>query len=344
MATLGRTTIESLARDLGLSASTVSRALNGYTDISEETRRRVLNAADEAGYKLVSERKKKNNQTNTVGLVVEMWSLDITSPFFGQFLRGATSALRRQSYDLLVASTDGAKEALKVYEYLIAEGRVEGFILTRIRSEDARIALLSERDIPFVCFGRQQEEGDFAWHDVDAAEAVKKSVHYLADLGHQHFGLLQAPSDINFARLRKDSFMSTLNELKLSVNEDHIIEAGLTASDGANAVHTLLKTSHPPTALVCDLDALAIGAISAFKDAHLVPGKDVSVIGYGNDPFSAFTEPPLTTFAQDAELAGRWVAEIFLALLKGITPKILQRLRSAEFVERQSAGPSTGQL
>ncbi|MCY4306405.1 MAG: LacI family DNA-binding transcriptional regulator [Aestuariivita sp.] len=344
MATLGRTTIESLARDLGLSASTVSRALNGYTDISEETRRRVLNTADEAGYKLLSERKKKNNRTNAVGLVVEMWSLDITSPFFGQFLRGATSALRRQSYDLLVASTDGAKEALKVYEYLIAEGRVEGFILTRIRSEDARISLLSEHDIPFVCFGRQAEEGDFAWHDVDAAEAVQKSVTYLADLGHEHFGLLQAPSEVNFARLRKESFISALNQRGLPVNNECIIEAGLTASDGAKAVGTLLKIPQPPTALICDLDALAIGAIAAFKEANLVPGQDVSIIGYGNDPFSAFTEPPLTTFSQDAELAGRWVAEIFLALLKGITPKILQRIRSAEFVERQSAGPLKGQV
>jgi len=337
MSSSRRTTIESLARDLGLSASTVSRALNGYTDISDETRRRVQESADDAGYKLISERKKRLTPTNAVGLVVEMWSLDISSPFLGQFLRGATAALRRRSYDLLVASTDGTKEALKVYNYLIAEGRVEGFILTRIRSEDPRIALLTERDVPFVCFGRDQSGGHYAWHDIDAAEAVAKSVQYLAERNHTELALLQAPAEINFVRLRQSSFREALRHHGLKAREDRIINAGLTASDGAQAARTLLQSKSPPTAIICDLDALAMGAMYAIRDAGHVPGKDVSVIGYGDDPFSAFAEPALTTFSQDSELAGRWVAEMFLAILDGTTPEILQRMRFAKFVERQSA-------
>ncbi|MCY4287709.1 MAG: LacI family DNA-binding transcriptional regulator [Aestuariivita sp.] len=339
MTSSGRATIESLARELGVSASTVSRALNGYDDISEETRLRVQEAADEAGYQLVSERKKKHTKTNAVGLVVEMWSLDISSPFFGQFLRGSTAALRREGYDLLVSSTDGAREALKVYEYLIAEGRVDGFILTRLRSTDARVTLLNERNVPFVCFGREQDGGDYAWHDVDAAAAAEQSVAHLVELGHRQLGMLQAPAEVNFVRLRQERFVAALKKHGITPDQQHIIQAGLTATDAAEATRELLKQDCPPTALVCDLDALAIGAMAAIRQTGLTPGKDISVIGYGNDPFSAFSEPPLTTFSQNAELAGRWVAEIFLATMGGTTPKILQRMRSAEFVERQSAAP-----
>lgn len=337
-----KTTIDSLARELGISASTVSRALNGYPDISVETRRRVREAADLAGYRVGDERKGKRVPTNIVGLVVEVWTLDISSPFFGQFLRGATSALRRAGFDLMVASTDGPNEALKTYEYLVAEGKIDGFILTRIRSEDPRIALLTKSDIPFVCYGRDAEGDGYAWHDVDAAQAAAESVDYLVRLGHRRIGLVQAPSAINFVRLRREAYRSAMEKHGLDADARIEVEAGLTAADGAEATRKLLALDEPPTALVCDLDALALGAMAVIRELGLTPGRDISVVGYGDDPFSEYAEPPLTTFSQDSELAGRWVAEMVLAILSGTTPAILQRERPAIFVERLSAAAPTG--
>jgi LacI family transcriptional regulator len=333
--------VESLARELGLASSTVSRALNDYSDISEGTRRRVREAADRAGYRLGVEPKPAKAATNIVGLVVEIWSLDISSPFFGQFLRGATAALRRGGVDLLVASSDGPKEALKTYEYLIASNKVDGFILTRLHTEDPRLDLLGGRDVPFVCYGRDASPDDYAWHDVDAAEAATQSVARLVEKGHSRIGLVQAWAAINFVRLREGAFRAALADHGIEADDRLIVEAGLTAEDGAAAARRILELDEPPTALICDQDALAIGAMSAIRALGLVPGVDVSVIGYGNDPFSGYTEPPLSTFSQDAELAGRWVAEMMLATLSGTTPQILQRMRPAPFVSRRSVAAPT---
>lgn len=334
-----KATVESLARELGLASSTVSRALRDYSDISEETRRRVREAADRAGYRLGAEPKPARAPVNVVGLVAEVWSLDISSPFFGQFLRGATAALRRGNVDLLLASSDGPKEALKTYDYLIASGKVDGFILTRVRTEDPRLQLLGGRDVPFVCYGRDANPDDYAWHDVDAAEAARQSVECLIDLGHRRIGLLQAWSPINFVRLREAAFRAALAGHGIEPDDRLIAEAGLTAQDGATATRRLMEQDAPPTALICDQDALAIGAMSALRAVGLVPGIDVSLIGYGDDPFSGYSEPPLSTFSQDAELAGRWVAEMMLATLSGTSPQILQRLRSAPFLNRGSVSP-----
>ena len=332
-----KTTIETLARDLGLATSTVSRALNDYSDISEETRRRVREAAELSGYRAGSERKSKKARSNTVGLVVEMWALDISSPFFGQFLRGLTAALRRGDYDLLVTSTDGPKEALKAYEYLIAENRVDAFVLTRVRSDDPRIDLLMDRSVPFVCYGQSAEGGDFAWHDVDAGGAASDAIDYLVKLGHTRIGHIQAPRAINFVRLRQDAYRAALTRNGIAVDDALQIEAGVSPAAGVRGINALLELDEPPTAVICDLDALAIGAMSGLRNSGLVPGIDISFIGYGDDPFAAYVEPPLSTFSQDAELSGRWVAEMTLATISGTTPAILQRMRPASFKERLSA-------
>jgi LacI family transcriptional regulator len=190
-----------------------------------------------------------------------------------------------------------------------------------------------------VCYGRDGKPDDYAWHDVDAAEAASRSVVQLVDIGHRRIGLIQAWSAINFVRLREQAYRAALEAHGIEQDGRLIAEAGLTAEDGARAAAKLMALDQPPTALICDQDSLAFGAMATLRGLGLVPGRDVSLIGYGGDPFSPYSEPPLTTYSQDAELAGRWTAEMMLAALAGTTPQILQRLRPALLMSRRSVAP-----
>ncbi len=336
MGSRGKVTIEALARELGLAKSTVSRALNGYPDIAEETRSRVQAAALASGYAASSlARSLKRGRVDTVGIVLPGAHLDIGSPFLVQFLRGATKVLEGRGVDLLVANAAAPERWQETYDRLIVTRKVDGFILTRTLSDDPRIAYLREKGAPFVAFGRTAGAEDFAWLDVDCGAAAGDAAAHLAALGHHRIGHVAAPESVNFARLRREAVREKLTALGL-YEPSLIVEAGMTADDGRRATTTLMGLARPPTALICDLDLLAFGAMAALRDLNLTVGSDVSVLGYGDIPLADLHSPPLSTWSQDSETAGGWVAEMLLALINGTAPEILQRLRPADFLRRGS--------
>ncbi len=333
-------TIDQLARKLELAKSTVSRALNGYPDISEETRERVQKAALESGYVASSmARNLKRGRVDTVGIVLAGEALDISNPFIVQFLSGTTHILQNRGIDLLVANASEPQLWQETYDRLIVSRKVDGFIVMRTESDDPRISYLLEKNVPFVAFGRTESAQNFAWLDIDCGGAAADAVRHLAALGHQRIGHITASRKVNFARLRHHAIKQAITELGWQYDPSLVVNAGLTAEDGQRASCQLMALEHPPTALICDLDLLAFGAIAALRDLGLQAGRHVSVIGYGDVPFAGLHSPALSTYSQDAEMAGRWIAEMLLALVNGTAPEILQRLRPATFVQRASDGP-----
>ncbi|WP_198670564.1 LacI family DNA-binding transcriptional regulator [Oceanicella sp. SM1341] len=330
-------TIDQIARELNLAKSTVSRALNGYPDISEDTRERVTRTALSLGYTASSAaRNLKRGRLDTVGIVLPGDELDISSPFLVQFLRGATAVLEQRGLDLLVASSPSGQDWQPTYERLIAGRKVDGLILTRTLADDPRVAFLNRTRFPFVCYGRTRSPEDFAWLDIDCGPAMREAVRRATALGHRRIGFVCAPTEVNFARLQREAFEEAAQAAGLDTSL--VIEAGLDSADGAEAARGLLALPEPPTAILCGLDVLAFGVMHALRDAGLRPGEEVSVIGYGDVQFAAFHQPPLSTFSQDARNAGAWTAEMLIALLQGTTAALLQRLRPATFVERATLG------
>ncbi len=279
MGSRGKVTIDALARELGLAKSTVSRALNGYPDIAEETRARVQEAALACGYAASSlARCLKRGRVDSVGIVLPGEQLDISSPFLVQFLRGATKVLEDRGVDLLVANSPSPERWQETYDRLIVTRKVDGFILTRTLSDDPRMAYLREKGAPFVAFGRTATADDFAWLDVDCGAAAAEAVAHLGTLGHRRIAHVAASATVNFARIRREAVREKLTELDL-YDPALIVEAGLSADEGRAATAGLLNLDQPPTALICDLDLLAFGAMAALRDLGLTAGRDVSVLG-----------------------------------------------------------------
>lgn len=335
-------TIEQVAQHLGLAKGTVSRALNNYSDISNATRDRVLAAVDEFGYHPSnSARSLKSGRVETVGIVLPASTAHISDPFLAEFLDGVSAALGRHGMDLLVTTAPDTDDAVAVYKRLIAAAKVDGFIITRTLTVDARIFFLVRHGIPFVAHGRTADPRGYAWLDVDNEGAFAEAVAHLADLGHRHIGFVGGPAELNLARLRRDGFARGLRENGIERDPDLEVEAAMTEEGGLEAAETLLALTRPPTALLCATDALAIGAVLALRKAGLTVGRDVSVVGYDGVPVAAHIDPPITTLVQNTRDAGERVAEMLMAVIEHVDPVSLQEMKTARLVRRASDGPPT---
>ena len=335
-----RTSLKDLAKALRLSEGTVSRALNGYADISPATVERVRIAARELDYRPNhAARRLATGVAEAVAYVIEQDHGSIAEPFVAEMLEGLNESLSRRGWDLLVSHSPTAESDPHTISRLIESGKVSGIVLSRPFKHDARIDLLRSAGFPFVVHGRSIDCGDYAWYDIDNERAYREAVAYLVGLGHRRIGFVGAPLHYSFAQARLDGYRQGLGEAGLDVDEARVAITELTDDGGERAAGDLLDAAAPPTALVCVTDMQALGALAAVRARDLVPGREVSVIGYDGLNFARHANPPLTTFAQPLTQAGRELGDIVLALIDGDEPTRHQRLRRADLVVRESVGP-----
>ena len=333
------TSLVELARHLNLAKGTVSRALNGYSDIAPATRARVAAAAEALGYRAsTTARRLAQRRAEAVGLVVPAEARQFNSPFLAEFLSGLTVTLGRAGYDLVVRSAVG-NDLLSDYSELMASRKVDAFVVTRTRPEDPRVAMLMAADMPFVTHGRTAWGDRHAWFDVDGEGAFRTATNHLLALGHRRIAVISAGSLMMASDHRLAGYRGALAEAGIAPTPGFVIDGDLTAEGGARAAATLLDLPAPPTAILCANDVTAVGAIHAIREAGLHVPHDVSVIGYDGISIGAMVDPPLTTMTQDAGQAGARVADMLLAVLSGEDPTDQQQLAQAWLIRRASDGP-----
>lgn len=325
-----------IARSLGISVTTVSRALGGFADVAAETRARVEAEARQLNYRPNhTARRLRHGRSEAVGVVLPAGPGQFDDPFFMRMLAAIGPALEQAGLDLLVTCARPGADELKAYRHLVAGRRVDGILLARTRRQDERIALLLDAGFPFVAHGRSEEKRPFASVDVDGAAACQTATARLVGFGHRRIGLINAPPEFMFAHHRAQGFRAALAEAGL---DGVALHAEATEENGFLAMRRLLADPDL-TAVVCATDRLAVGALHALADAGLRAGRDISVIGYDNLPMAAYTDPPLTTVAQPIERAARRMVDMLLHLMAGGDCAGLQEVWPAELVARASDGP-----
>lgn len=335
-------TIQDVAKHVGVAKGTVSRVLNGYTDIGEETRLKVLDAVKELGYKpSATARNLKRGKVDTFGIVLPLTPGHGADPFLAEFLDGINRALKEAEKDLIVATASSTDDAVEVMQRLISSRKVDGFILSRTAVDDERVKFLLDRGFPFVCHGRTERQDEHAWMDVDNKSAFSLAVKRLADLGHRRIALISARPDLNFSALRAVGFEEGMKEAGLDLDRDLVVEASMSEAGGEEAARQLLALPNPPTAIVCMTDALAIGVYKALRGFKLKAGEDVSVVGYDGLPACEHFDPPITSFSQDPVEAGRNLAELLTQSIQGEKPQNLQILHEARLIPGGSDGSPT---
>ena len=331
--------LRAIAGQLGLSVTTVSRALGGFPEVSAATRARVLAEAARIGYRPNQiARRLRHGRSEAIGLVLPAEPGQFDDPFILQLLAAVGPPLQHAGLDLLVMSARPGAEELRAYRHLVEGRRVDGILLARTRRDDPRIRYLLDRGTPFVAHGRCDETRPYAFVDIDGMAACRSATQRLVEFGHRRIGLINAASHYTFAHHREQGWRAALAEAELPPGP--IRHAEPSEEAGFTLMRALLAEQTPPTAVLCATDRLAIGALHAVSQAGLQAGRDISLIGYDDLPMASCTDPPLTTIEQSVARAGARMVEMLAALLDGADPAQLTEIWPARLIPRASDGPA----
>ena len=335
-----RVTIADVAAALGVTKGTVSRAMNGYRDISPSTRRRVERKAKEMGYRPLSHAQAiRTGRVRALGLVLQINEHDAQRPFLTDFLAGVSMAASAENWTLTVATAGSDRETLATISRLIEEHKADGFILPRTLLIDTRVALLRGAGVPFIMYGRTGDATGCAWYDVLGENAMKEAVLRLSGQGHRRIGFVNGGRGYSYSKLRLEGYLDGLKAAGLRRDEALVVEGAVTTDQGQRAAQQLLQGAEPPTAVIYAVDMAALGLYRAAAAAGLRVGRDLSVIGYDGIPEGAHATPQLTSFAVNSRQAGASLARLLIRRIRGAAPEQLRETDAARLVVRGSDGP-----
>ncbi|MGB0867866.1 MAG: LacI family DNA-binding transcriptional regulator [Granulosicoccaceae bacterium] len=338
---MSRVTIQALAKDLGLSKSTVSRALNNYPDISLKTKRLVSDRALKIGYHPSSQaRGLRSGRTYAVGLVLDMDSGNTHRPFLSNFLDGISRYLSKHGWTLSVATAVGMPGMVDTHRKLLLDHKVDGFIIPRNHRQDGRMKLLRESKIPYVVYGRCDPSDPVPCFDILSENSMQQAVQRLADFGHRRIAYIGGHAEANYQAIRREGFIEGLEKSQLAFDPELCTHLAVTEEEGKEAATQLWLHKNPPTAIVCAMDRAALGACLAAQDMDLQLAKDVSVIGYDGIPEGQFAQPRLTSFEVDNHYAGATLAQLLVANIEDQLIEQPQELKAARLIPGESDGPA----
>jgi len=327
--------LHTVAQFAGVSPATVSQVMRGAGRISDETRKRVLQAAKQLNYvpdgRAASMRSGKNRE---IGLVIH----HIANPFNAEVISGVSDLLESRGYlvSVLDSRDDPAKEARNI-EAFIRSSRGGLLWVPAADIQRETLELLGAHRIPTVTFLRSLTELDFDHVGIENAAATASATRYLADLGHRNIAFFGG-TDMGQVRSERISGVEqVLAERNLS---DPVIwpspDRKLSGRDAFLALHS----AHPEvTALVCNGDVVALGACHAITQLGLRPGHDVSVIGFDDISDATVATPPLTTLGISPTQLGRRLAQVLIDRINEPDMPPVKVTVPANLIIRETAGP-----
>ncbi|RME63587.1 MAG: LacI family transcriptional regulator, partial [Caldilineae bacterium] len=332
--------LKDIAKRVGKSVPTVSRALGGFEDIALETRLEVQRVAREMGYvPSAAARSLQKRRADTITLILPATrTVRFSDPFFSEFLTGLVEQTVQLGFSLSVA-TDAGEDEADIYLHHLRSGRSDGFVIIRTQRQDRRIDLLREEGAPFVAFGRVEGDNDFYLVDEDGAAAMHQIVDHLVALGHRRLACITEPLHLTKAHHRMEGFLAGLQAHGLSAPPEYIIESNYRQRSGRVAASRLLDLPEPPTAIVAWNDLLALGALGEAQARGLVVGRDVSITGFDDIPLAEYTHPPLTTVHQPAHQLGSQLAHMLIRIINNEPVEPKQVIVQPPLVVRASTGP-----
>jgi LacI family transcriptional regulator len=331
------TTIRDLAQRLGLSITTVSRALDDYQDVSALTRAKVRAAAEATGYRPnAAARRLRRGRTDVVTMVLPTTHGGFDEPLYIQLLASMGPRFVKAGYDLTLLAAPPGEEETRTYRRIVEGQRADGIIVVRARQDDARIRYLLTTEMPFVVMGRSNVEGHYSLVDGDGQSAFHQATQYLLKLGHRRIIHLAAPSAFTFATLRRKGYEAAMHAADL---EPKIFECSAESEPSERIARELLESIHRPTAFLCATDRMAYGVMNAAHSLGLRIPDDLSVMGHDNLPASATSVPPLTTMELPLSNTGERLAMAVLQAIKDPLAAPLHDILPVNLIERGSTAP-----
>lgn len=336
-----RVTSREVAERAGVSRTTVSFVLNEVerAQISEETRQRVLQAAQDLGYVPdAAARSLASGQTHTLGLIIcQPPDHILVDAYLPQVIYGLSEASRERGFRVLLESVEDVRQP-NAYIDLVRAKQIDGILLFGPRSDDSQLPALIADGFPIVLIGRFDNEAAY-FVDVDNQAAAYKAVIHLAKLGHQRIACItNAPPEYISAVERLSGYRQALTEAGLPYDESLVRYGDFDPDSGYRAMHSLLATHPSLTAAFIASDVVTFGAMAAIRELGWRIPQDIAIVSFDDVPSARYMAPPLTTVRMPAIEQGRQGGQMLIDLIGEEIPANPQVFLETELIIRQSCG------
>ncbi len=334
-------TLKEISAELGLSVTTVSRALNGFPEVKEHTRVKVRETAERMGYRpnRIAQRL-VTGRSGMVGMIVKIKPDMSADQTFFEMLTGLTAALASRDTDLVLA-VDQDSDPVTPYKKLLERDILDGFILNAPIVDDPRVTFLQDHGVPFVMHGQDRPDPTYPSFGIDNAQVSAQSVKLLANLGHKRIALINDELRHAYASERRSGFHAAMEQRGLST--DYVQNSATLESHGYMHALDMLSGSAPPTAFICASTVVAAGVMKAVHDRGLRVPDDISVMAHDDAlPLTRAInfDPALTVTRAPLRDACSPLANILLDHLDGKPARELQVFQDIETIVRGSTGPA----
>ncbi|AUR02758.1 transcriptional regulator, lacI family [Phaeobacter inhibens] len=337
--------LKELAAYLNLSQTTVSRALNGFPEVSEATRKRVAAAAEQHNYRPNTRAKAlATGRAMAIGHVIPLSSQhEMVNPIFGDFIAGAGESYAAAGYDMVLSLVEDKKQE-KAYREMASKRNVDGIVLHAPRMSDPRIGLLREIGLPFAVHGRASDlAGEYCWLDVNNKSAFDRATRFLIDLGHRRICLVNGLESMDFAWRRRAGYEYALKAAGLPLDPALMYAEEMTESYGYRTVVKTQAMVDPPTAYLVSSIIPAMGVRRAIEDSGRQMGREISVITHDDDLSylrNGDEVPQFTATVSSVQEAGRQLANLLLDQIRNPGQPLPTRLLEAQLTVGRSTGPA----
>lgn len=311
-------TIKDVARMAGVSPSTVSKVLNGYTDISPETRENVLRVIEETQFiPNTSAQRLVQKKSRTIGFI--MSGVEATNPndvMPMQLLKGTLLCVQSTSYDLVFFPTTSRIQQERSYDQICRENNIAGVILSGLQNDDRYYQEAGASDLPCVTIDFSLEGKRSASVLIDNLEAARCAVDYLIDQNHREIGIVGGKENTAVGLERYCGYCQSLIDHAIPLNRDYVVRGEFNESIAYEQTKALLQRQPQITALFCASDIMALGVYHAAEELGKRIPEDLSIVAFDDFPLAPYVHPALTTVRQHFDSVGSKAVKLLIALIE----------------------------
>ncbi|GEL77182.1 catabolite control protein A [Tenuibacillus multivorans] len=326
-------TIYDVAKEANVSMATVSRVINGNTNVKPTTRKKVLAAIEDLGFRPNAvARGLASRKTTSVGVIIP----DISNMFFAELARGIEDIATMYKYHIILSSSDqNTNKELDLFDNML-EKQVDGVIFMGGSISEEHVKAFKSSNIPVVLAATVDESNEIPSVNIDYYSAIFDVVNRLVDKGEKQIGYISNSSKSSIENSKIQGYKDGLQENKIEFDEHMIFDGDDTYQAGIEGVNHLLKQEPKPTAIMTSSDEMALGVIHGAQDQGLHVPQDLSVVGFDNTRLAVMVRPELTTVVQPMYDIGAVSMRLLTKVLKNEEVKEQQVILPHRIIKRSS--------
>jgi len=326
-------TIKDIAKLAGVSVNTVSRALNNKPDVSEETKKRIIDIANELGYvKNFTASSLKQKESRIVGVVLA----DSSNPFYAEVLKGIEAAARKYGYQIILCNTEREYKIEEEMIKILIGRRVDGLIIGPVQTRNDDIKMLKNMNFPTVILGRHFEDIEIDEIYNNEIKGGYLATKHLIARGRKRIIMLNGFLEKSPARMRLEGYRKALEDSNIPFDENMVFIGDIDFLDGYRRINDIINKGVNFDAIFCYNDIMALGVIKALQEKRYKIPRDVSIVGYDDILYSELVNPPLTTIKIKKYELGFEAFRLLVNRLRGRRKKVKKVVLDVELVIRKS--------